>query len=676
MIRKRKTLGLFTSLLLVSSIVTPTWSMAAERSHNPNPAILDVGSKLRADTLETVIAEGRLDLSGGSADASAGTSAAAEASAVVTPDDVGTVRNWVTNNDVTGQYVLTSFTLRGVGEYGEVWVANNLSFPAGDPRNSQVAITDTQVQYLLGEFDNRIYEKEVEFFAPPAERKGEHGALPYWEDEAGRVVILIDNIKDAGFYDSSYPSYIAGYFSPTISDLTDRNVMTIDSFDWLNRTGPDAARPYLYEGVFAHEFQHLLHSDTDGAEDTFVNEGLSDFAQYLVGYGHSDGHVDFFMNNLRNSLTIWGDQTDLQILGDYGIAYLFQLYLYEQYGEAFIQAEFRNPLHSITGVNDTLAQFGVDKTFDEVYADFMAAVLTNNFETIELSPNVEGSVESDNLVPAWGTDFKVITPSSKVDQLNFEGIDFLGTNWTNAEDEEKGAVVWGNTADLADNFLIKSLDLTGLATAEISFDTKYNIEEEWDFGVVQVSTDGGQTWTSLANENTRDDLVADGHPKIAANLPGFTGSSDGWVTETFDLSAYAGQEVLLGFRYLTDWGFTESGWYLSDLQLNGETIDPMTSTDGFMSLEEAKGEYVNYQLQFIGFKKGYAAGKTKELKVIQVNDLLTMSDSDQIDLRNMIHGNQFEKIIMMTTFVAPEGTNANATYDYEVVEKTKSNKKK
>lgn len=676
MLQKRKAIGLLASLLLVSGIAAPSWSMAAPKGYNLNPAVLDVGVKLRADTIENATAEGRVHLSGGAAAASEGTDAAAEASAAVTPADVGTIRNWVTNNDVTGQYVLTPFTLRAVGEYGEIWVANNLNFPAGDPRNSQVAITDAQVQYLLNEFDNRIYEKEVEFFAPPAERKGEHGAFPYWEDEAGKVVILIDNIKDAGFYDSSYPSYIAGYFSPTISDLTDRNVMTIDSFDWMNRTGPDAARPYLYEGVFAHEFQHLLHSDTDGAEDTFVNEGLSDFAQYLVGYGHSDGHVDFFMNNLRNSLTIWGDQTDLQILGDYGIAYLFQLYLYEQYGEAFIQAEFLNPLHSITGVNDTLAAFDAGKTFDEVYADFMAAVLTNDFETIDLSPNVEGSVLPDSSVPAWGTDFKIITPNNKVDQLIFEGIDFLGTNWTTAEDDEKGTVLWGNVADLADNFLIKPLDLTGLTTAEISFDTSYNIEETWDFGVVQASTDGGQTWTSLANENTRDDLVSDGHPKIAENLPGFTGNSGGWVTETFDLSAYAGQEILLGFRYLTDWGFTEAGWYLSDLKLNGETIDPMTSIDGFMSLEEAKGEYVNYQLQFIGFKKGFVAGKTKDLKIIQVKDLLTMSESDQIDLRNMIHGNQFEKIIMMTTYVAPEGTNASASYDYEVVEKTNKNKKK
>ena len=40
--------------------------------------------------------------------------------------------------------------------------------------------------------------------------------------------------------------------------------------------GASGARPYLYEGVFAHEWQHLLHDDYDGDEDTFVNEGCAE----------------------------------------------------------------------------------------------------------------------------------------------------------------------------------------------------------------------------------------------------------------------------------------------------------------------------------------------------------------------------------------------------------------
>ncbi|MFD0693190.1 choice-of-anchor J domain-containing protein [Paenibacillus sp. GCM10027628] len=679
--RSRKVLTLVSSILLAGTILTPSSIFAQSKSFETNPSVQDIGSKLRAESLTDVKASGRLDLSGDTAESG---TPAVQSRSTLASSDVGLVKKWLTHNDYTSKYALTDFTLRAVGTYGEVWVANNLQYPNGDPRNAMVSITDEQVKYLLNEFDTRMYQKEVEFFGPPKERKGEAGYNGWYKDDSGRTVILIDNIKDQSYYNAAYPSYIAGYFSPTISDFADRNIMTVDAFDWLNRTGPNAPKPYLYEGTFAHEFQHLLHRDSDSGEENFINEGLSDFAQYLVGYGHPQGHVDFFMNHLRNSLTLWGDQTDLQILGDYGNAYLFQLYLYEKFGEAFVQEEFKSQKHGVDSINAALAKIGAAKTFDQVYADYMTAILldgtykgdskTYNFNAIDLNPNVDGSILADNTAPAWGTDFKLITPDKKVDHLYFKGLDFLGTNWTTAQDPAHGTVLWGNQGDQADNFLIKELDLTKLTQASLSFDTSYKIEEQWDFGSVQVSTDSGKTWTSLANSNTRSDVVDNGYPKIKANLPGFTGNSNGWKTETFDLSKYAGQKILLGFRYMTDWGTTESGWYLSNLKLNGTTIDPMTSTSSFMSLEQATREYINYQVQFIGYKKGQAKGNDNHLNVIRFPDLLNMSAQDQLDLREMLHSSQYDQILMMTTYAAPEGKNGSVTYDYKV--EMKSNKTK
>ena len=120
--------------------------------------------------------------------------------------------------------------------------------------------------------------------------------------------------------------------------------MTIDAYDWEHRTGanppaddPDHPPcPFLYEGVFAHEYQHLLHSDYDPDQENFINEGMSDFAEFLVGYGVANqSHLDAGASNPENSLTVWGDQGDLEILTDYGQAALFELYMYEQFGEQF-----------------------------------------------------------------------------------------------------------------------------------------------------------------------------------------------------------------------------------------------------------------------------------------------------------------------------------------------------
>ena len=83
--------------------------------------------------------------------------------------------------------------------------------------------------------------------------------------------------------------------------------MHIDSFDWLNRTGPDAARPFMYEGTFAHEFEHLIHFDIDPDEPSRIDEGLADLAGFLCGYGHSEGHVAYYMvYHPFTPLTFWG----------------------------------------------------------------------------------------------------------------------------------------------------------------------------------------------------------------------------------------------------------------------------------------------------------------------------------------------------------------------------------
>src|SRR3954463_1350331 len=62
-------------------------------------------------------------------------------------------------------------------------------------------------------------------------------------------------------------------------------------------------RPFLYEGVFAHEYQHLLEDYEDSDEVNWINEGISDSAIQLTGYGdatvgvddiHFDNHVQCF----------------------------------------------------------------------------------------------------------------------------------------------------------------------------------------------------------------------------------------------------------------------------------------------------------------------------------------------------------------------------------------------
>jgi immune inhibitor A len=133
---------------------------------------------------------------------------------------------------------------------------------------------------------------------------------------------------------------------------------------------------------------------------------------------------------------------------------------------------------------------------------------------------------------------------------------------------------WGGQADEIDHNMVMDLDLTGKSSAKLTFDAWYDIEEQWDFGFVQVSTDNGESWTSLGNDNTRSDAVPEAYPTILDSMPGFTGVSDGWEGQTFDLNEYTGQNIKLRLRYATDWGTSQTGFFADNIKVvaDGATL--------------------------------------------------------------------------------------------------------
>jgi hypothetical protein len=137
---------------------------------------------------------------------------------------------------------------------------------------------------------------------------------------------------------------------------------------------------------------------------------------------------------------------------------------------------------------------------------------------------------------------------------------------------------YSGKADLL-NTLLYGTAYVNPANPTLDITTYWDMEDYWDFGFIQVSTDGGLTWTSLANEYTTFDHDPSAHPDIIANLPGLT-SWSGFVfgdtdfhTISFDLTPYAGQTVTIGFRYMTDWATTFEGWYISEAVVSGTPLE-------------------------------------------------------------------------------------------------------
>ncbi|HTY47573.1 MAG TPA: hypothetical protein VMB46_07910 [Methanomassiliicoccales archaeon] len=261
---------------------------------------------------------------------------------------VGSYGKWYYNGsamDPLNTHPMTNwmwFQKRAERQNCEVWVATDLLFYPGDPRNDgRVVITDAQANYIADQFNGTIYPTESGAFGLPPQNDGSNNFLPanrvpIETNVSGRVMIMVFNIVDQSFFDYNYPYYIAGFFSPSVDSLYDRNIIHVDCWDWANRTTGSTPRPFLYEGTVAHEYQHLLNNEFNPDQATFLNEGCSDFAIYLCGYGPSYDHINAFMATPDNSLTDWSDQGDLNILADYGAAVMYIHWLYDHFGLGFV----------------------------------------------------------------------------------------------------------------------------------------------------------------------------------------------------------------------------------------------------------------------------------------------------------------------------------------------------
>lgn len=120
----------------------------------------------------------------------------------------------------------------------------------------------------------------------------------------------------------------------------------------------------------------------------------------------------------------------------------------------------------------------------------------------------------------------------------------------------------------------RMLELDVPVGGTLTFSTWFDIEEEWDYGFVEASTNGGSTWTKLPGTITSTSTNPNGSTAWANVLGSaassdvvITGASGGWVDASFVLPAASG--VLVRFSYYTDEFFEGRGWYLDDVAVNG-----------------------------------------------------------------------------------------------------------
>lgn len=457
---------------------------------------------------------------------------------------------WVHDLD-TNKNNEVSATLRYITPHVYFWVQDGLD------------IEESEMKALVDTFENEMYPTNREFF-------GSEWSPGIDGDE--HIYILYS--RGLGFS-------VAGYFSssdsthPMIQEYSNSHEMFL-----FNADNTPLGGDYAY-AVLAHEFQHMIHWNNDLNETSWLNEGSSELAVLLNGY-NTGGFDSLYISNPDLQLNDWPNDQNATS-PHYGAGFLFMTYFLDRFGEEATQALVKDPAngldsvdHVLTEVNATDALTGQPITADDfvmdwmltnflldpsiadgryVYTNYPAARRASATETFYTCPQ-EPVLRTVN---QYGADYIAIECAGDY-TINFTGSTVTGL--LPADPNSGDYAFWSNKGDESNMTLTREFDFTSVSgPIELSFQTWYDIEEDWDYVYVEVSEDG-ETWQILTTPSgTGTD------PSGNSYGWGYTGVTNGWKEEAVDLSDYAGKKVFIRFEYITDAAVNGEGFMVDDVRV-------------------------------------------------------------------------------------------------------------
>ncbi|HZA21375.1 MAG TPA: hypothetical protein VFA32_02015, partial [Dehalococcoidia bacterium] len=355
-----------------------------------------------------------------------------------------------------------------------------------------------------------------------------------------------------------------------------------------------------YLEVLAHELQHAIQWNGDSSEDTWVNEGLSEFAVTVAGYRSSS--LFQFMRSPTVSLVHW-PLDNANISAHYGGASLFMHYLAEHYSaNNDLRPLVSEPADGISGINSYLENHGYNTTFRQVFSDWVVANLLDeergrySYGNLDVDATIGKFIDHfsqiDLEIPQYAAEYIQLDSLAGPIRIRFEGIP---ENQLLPIDVGDHGCWWSNSGDSISSSLTGLVDLRSQTQATLGYQVWYSIEENWDYGYLEVSTDGGLTWDILETPHTTLD-----NPIGNSFGPGYTGNSHGWITEHVDLSPYAGREILVRFHYVTDDAVNGAGMCFRNMTIPEAGLlasDQDWQAEGFILTDNRVKQ--DYQVQVI-----------------------------------------------------------------------------
>ena len=130
---------------------------------------------------------------------------------------------------------------------------------------------------------------------------------------------------------------------------------------------------------------------------------------------------------------------------------------------------------------------------------------------------------------------------------------------------------------------------TNQAPLTLQFWNQQSLEDRfegcYDGGILEVSTDNGQTFNQIPNSkmltDPYDGAFSSGNPLSGQNA--WCGDPQDWLNSIVDLEDYAGETVNFRFRLTTDGSVSRDGWFIDDVRVKSCVLleDDIIYKDGF-----------------------------------------------------------------------------------------------
>lgn len=273
---------------------------------------------------------------------------------------VGALQSFKVRNISTGGFDNIEFTLVLTRDRFDIWVETVL-YPD--------SVSNAVLEELRADLEDETPFGSVNAGAGIIVNDETYFGEPPNVDGDGKTDIMVLDVRDDC---EETDICVLGFFDPVdLGGTSPRDAVYLDYNPGLTSYG--------VQGVVqtaAHEYQHLIHANYDNDEETFVNEGLSEWAEVLNGYRARSISYLGNLSEQRIQLMHWAPLGEIGSIEDYQRAGLLTGYIAERIGPVETGSITREAGNGPAGYQTVLDRSALD--LSQVIRDFHVANHVNN----------------------------------------------------------------------------------------------------------------------------------------------------------------------------------------------------------------------------------------------------------------------------------------------------------